>query len=80
MELFKIFGKVVAKNRAFGNNIIFLQQFFPFPYVPPGGAYGRTAKFQYIFMKLHIIFKLLLEIMILNPLDFISDFISPLMF
>ena len=22
-------GKVVAKNRAFGNNIIFLQQFFP---------------------------------------------------
>ena len=28
MEFLSIFGKVVAKNRAFGNNIIFLQQFF----------------------------------------------------
>ena len=43
-EFLIIFGKVVAQNRAFGNNIIFLQQFFPFrgerslcpP--PPGGA------------------------------------------
>ena len=41
-----IFGKVVAKNRAFGNNIIFLQQFFSisggvtFPMFPhTGGAY-----------------------------------------
>ena len=38
---FKVsFGKVDAKNRAFGNNIIFLQQFFQFrewnaPSVPP---------------------------------------------
>ena len=30
IEFLTIFGKVVAKNRAFGNNIIFLQQFFPF--------------------------------------------------
>ena len=28
IEFFTIFGKVDAKNRAFGNNIIFLQQFF----------------------------------------------------
>ena len=28
MEFLSIFGNVVAKNRAFGNNIIFLQQFF----------------------------------------------------
>ena len=40
-----ICGKVVAKNRAFGNNIIFLQQFFPFrgggfPPFPPGYATG----------------------------------------
>ena len=39
MEFLSIFGKVVAKNRAFGNNIIFLQQFFQFrgdvPCVPP---------------------------------------------
>ena len=33
-------GNVFAKNRAIGNNIIFLEQFFPFqegevPYVPP---------------------------------------------
>ena len=28
MEFLTIFGKVVAKNRAFGNNIIFQQQFF----------------------------------------------------
>ena len=38
-EFLTIFGKVVAKNRAFGNTIIFLLQFFPFrggdvPYVP----------------------------------------------
>ena len=42
-----IFGKVVAKNRAFGNNFIFLKQFFNFGgggggvlCVPLGGAYG----------------------------------------
>ena len=29
IEFLSIFGKVVAKNRSFGNNIIFLQQFFP---------------------------------------------------
>ena len=29
-ELLAIFGKAVAKNRAFGNNIIFIQQFFYF--------------------------------------------------
>ena len=49
MEFFSICGKVVAKNRAFGNNIIFLQQFFQFrgggrnvPCVPPAGATGIT--------------------------------------
>ena len=36
--------EVIAKNRAFGNNIIFLQQFFQVwgggvSYVPPGGNY-----------------------------------------
>ena len=46
IEFLTIFGKVVAKNRAFENNIIFLQHFFQFRgggnvlYVPPGGAYG----------------------------------------
>ena len=46
MEFLATFGKVVAKNRAFGNNTIFLQQFFQFrveggtfPVFPPGGAY-----------------------------------------
>ena len=44
MECLSIFGKAVAKNRAFGNNISFLQQFFSisggtFPVSPPGGAY-----------------------------------------
>ena len=45
IEFLTIFGEVVAKNRAFGNNIIFLQQFFPFrgegifpPFPPPGNA------------------------------------------
>ena len=28
-NFYLFFGKVVAKNRAFGNNIILLQQFFP---------------------------------------------------
>ena len=41
-----IFGKVVAKNRPFGNNIIFLQHFFhfevgDFPCAPPSGAYEQ---------------------------------------
>ena len=46
MEFLTIFGKVVAKNRAFGNNIIFLQQFFSISggghalmALPTGGAY-----------------------------------------
>ena len=30
MEFLTNFRKIVAKNRALGNNIIFLQQFFPF--------------------------------------------------
>ena len=30
-----IFGKFVTKNRAFGNNTIFLQQFFGFGGIPP---------------------------------------------
>ena len=30
MEFLTTCGKVVSKNTAFGNNIIFLQQFFPF--------------------------------------------------
>ena len=30
IKILTIFGKDVAKNRAFGNNIIFPQQFFPF--------------------------------------------------
>ena len=45
MEFLSIFGRVVAKNRAFVNNIIFLQQFFNFggggrSLCSPGGAYG----------------------------------------
>ena len=45
IEFLASFGKVVAKNRAFGNNTIFLQQSFrfrgggTFPVFPPGGAY-----------------------------------------
>ena len=39
IEFLMIFGKVVAKNRAFGNNIIFQQQFFPFR----GGAFPMFA-------------------------------------
>ena len=45
IEFLTIFGKVFDKNRAFGNNIIFLRQFFQFrgggtfPMFPPGGAY-----------------------------------------
>ena len=53
MEFLTIFGKVVAKNRAFGNNIIFLQQFFPFrgggtfPMFPHcGGAYVDLDTFD----------------------------------
>ena len=47
-----MFGKVVAKNRAFANNIIFLQQFFQlgggtFPVFPHGGAYA------YICTRIH---------------------------
>ena len=50
------FGKVVAKNRAFGNNIIFLQQFFSisgwrgtFPMFPySGGAYGYIIEWHNI--------------------------------
>ena len=51
MEFLTIFGKVVAKNRAFGNNFIFLQQFFSiwegtFPmFPPPGGAYECPIMF-----------------------------------
>ena len=45
LQFLTIFGKVDAKNRAFGNNTIFLQQFFQFRrgafLCPPhGGAYG----------------------------------------
>ena len=29
LNFYQFLGKVVAKNRAFGNNIIFLQQSFP---------------------------------------------------
>ena len=49
IEFVTIFGKVAAKNRAFGNNIIFLQQFFPWggerSLFPPGGAYVLTLFF-----------------------------------
>ena len=50
MECLRIFGKVIAKKRAFGNNIIFLQQFFSisevgtFPVIPPGCAYAFKLK------------------------------------
>ena len=50
MEFLEIFGKVFAKNGAFGNNIIFQQQCFSIwggggrslcsP--PPGGAYVKA--------------------------------------
>ena len=29
LNFYQFLGKVVAKNRAFGDNIVFLQQFFP---------------------------------------------------
>ena len=55
IEFLTIFGKVVAKNRAFGNNIIFLQQFFQFRgggtfpvSPPPGGAYGNGKQNAFI--------------------------------
>ena len=38
IEILSIFGKSVAKNRNFGNNIIFLQQFFRF-----GGVWTAYA-------------------------------------
>ena len=48
LNFYLFFGKSVAKNRAFGNNIIFLQQFFPVrgggvsnpPKPPPPPAYS----------------------------------------
>ena len=48
MELITIVGKVVAKNRAFANSIIFLQQIFQFrggvcP-APLGGALVNQVK------------------------------------
>ena len=53
MEFLATFGKVVAKNRAFGNNNIFLQQFFQFRggggrslCSPPGGAYAYVKLVQ----------------------------------
>ena len=39
LNLYLFFGKFVAKNRNFGNNIIFLQQFFP---VRGGGSNPQT--------------------------------------
>ena len=46
MEFFINFGKFVTKIRAFGNNTIFLQQFFgftvDFPPLPPGYARAPT--------------------------------------
>ena len=45
MAFLATFGKVVAKNGAFGNNAIFLQEFFQFrgsgtfPVSTNGGAY-----------------------------------------
>ena len=39
LNLYLFFGKFVAKNRNFGNNIIFLQQFFP---VRGGGGFKPT--------------------------------------
>ena len=59
MEFLSIFGKVVAKNRAFGNIIIFLQQFFQFRggafsvSPPPGGAYGRKRNKNVSMKKFH---------------------------
>ena len=49
MEFLTMFGKDVAKNRSFGNNIIFLQQFFPFRgggcfLCPSGNAYVITMR------------------------------------
>ena len=49
LNFYIFLGKVVAKNRAFGNNIIFLQHFFPFwwggclkPPNPPAHATGSN--------------------------------------
>ena len=36
-------GKFVTKNRAFGNNTIFLQRFFGFGFPPPGYALGGVG-------------------------------------
>ena len=51
MGFLATFGKVVAKNGAFGNNTIFLQQLFSisggtFPVFPPGGAYDIYTQGQ----------------------------------
>ena len=62
------FGKVVAKNWAFGNNIIFLEQFFPLrgggvPCVPPhpGGAYVIIFLIEEVYVKLCVYFDFLLQ-------------------
>ena len=49
LNFYLFLGKVAAKNRAFGNNIIFLQQFFPVgggvqtPPNPPAYATGANG-------------------------------------
>ena len=48
LNFYLFLGKVVARNRAFGNNIIVLQQIFPlgggiFPRSPPGYATERYS-------------------------------------
>ena len=48
IKFLTMFGKVFAKNRAFGNNIIFLEQFFPFRWRTfhiflPGGVYATIS-------------------------------------
>ena len=53
IEFLTIFGNAVAKNRAFGNNLISLQQFFfhfgagTFSVFPPGGAYDTRASSEW---------------------------------
>ena len=63
MNFYLFLGKHVAKNRAFGNNIIFLQQFFP---VRGGGFYPPPA-----YVTGHAIFSQTTELLHKN--DLISE-------
>ena len=62
MEFLTIFGKVLAKNRAFGNNI-FIQQFFTFRW---GGSPGYATDFSLFILNFCIIFPRINYLIIFN--------------